>query len=535
MQLNGYSELIKITSGGMSTVYKAEQLSLNRTVAIKFLSAELLFNEEAKTLFNQESLVIAQLDHPNIIHIIDRGLTAKKRPYFVMQYIQGKDIGELAEKGTLTQEAKLILLLQICKGMGFAHKNGVVHRDIKPANILVDNHQHVFILDFGIALLAASGQGEDIFGTPDYMSPEQFKDPKSVTSASDIYSLGVVMYELFTGRLPTAHFDDLIGSMQNIPLPLSQLIVQCLQNEISKRPASADEIELRLLKIMQGSHIEKKQIAEAAKVMDNIRNKFSLLDVIKHTDFGSVYLFEDRTSLKLLVIKKRIQTSAGYQQAKQLKDLLHPNLITILGTSKNDNAFIIVMEYLSGGSLQDRLVRPFSINKFLPIARQICNGMSHAHSHKILHANLRPSNILFDDKGNIKIADFGLDEHYLLNSKETNWYQPTEHVDSSVKRDIYSTGAIFYHMLTGSSVILSKNKISGNDNFLSLPEPIQVLLKHMLEQKDNTHHKSFPQVISELEKIKPEKEIKASKLKAASLLLILLILINIIIFYFMFM
>lgn len=500
MELEGYSELIKITKGGMATVYKAEQLSLNRTVAIKFLSAELLWDQEANTLFDQESLVIAQLDHPNIIHIIDRGVTPRRRPYFVMQYINGHDISQLAEQQPLSLEEKLKILLQICKGMAFAHKNGVIHRDIKPANILIDNEMHVYILDFGIALLASSGHPENIVGTPDYMSPEQFKDPASVTHLSDIFSLGVVMYELFMSELPAAHFDNLAASLTSLSPALSELIAQCLETDPDKRPASADAIGLRLLKIMQGAHIEIKQRAEAVNVMANIKNKFSLLDVIKHTKFGSVYLFEDQDSHQLFVVKKRIKTEAGYQQARKLKHILHPNIIRVLGTSINDNAFIIVMEHLSGGSLQDRLVRRFKQKSFLVIARQICKAMIHAHQHKILHANLRPSNILFNEKNNIVLTDFGLDEHYATSDNETNWYQRTDLSGASVKRDIYSAGAIFYHMLTGTPVILINGKIKSDSAFASLSSPLQSLLEKMLE-KTPTQFQNFKEILSELKVI----------------------------------
>lgn len=531
MQLEGYSELTELTKGGMATVYKAEQLSLNRTVAIKFLSAALLWDKEANTLFDQESLVVAQLDHPNIIHIIDRGLTPNRRPYFVMQYIPGDDLSQLVKKQNLSLDEKLKLLLQICKGMAFAHKNGVIHRDIKPANILVDKEQHVYILDFGIAWLAASGQPENIVGTPDYMSPEQFKDPASVTHLSDIFSLGIVMYELFQGELPTAYFSGLLASMSNLPTALAKLIDQCLQINPALRPASADEVKLRLLKIMQGTHIEKGQQAEAAKVIDNIKDKFSLLDVIKHNAFGTVYLFEDRSTHQLLVIKKRIKTEAGYLQSQILKQILHPNIIKILGTSKNDNAFIIVMEHLSGGSLQDRLIRPYSVKTFLPLAKQICNGMLHAHQHKILHANLRPSNILFDEKNNVKLTDFGLDEHYALSANESSWYQPSELSSATVKRDIYSAGAVFYHMLTGMPVKVNGGKIQKDSQFNKLNADIQTLLKNMLEQETAEHYSSFKQVAEALAMIKitPSYAEKSATKRLIKYVVIGLLLLNVII------
>ncbi|MBT4076174.1 MAG: protein kinase, partial [Gammaproteobacteria bacterium] len=359
MQLEGYSDLAKLTRGGMATVYKAQQDSLDRTVAIKFLSAEFLWDDQAKNFFDQESLVIARLNHPNIIHIIDRGVTVKGRPYFVMDFIQGRELSEVTKQNKLSLNARVQLLLQTCKGMAFAHKNGVVHRDIKPANILIDNEAHVFILDFGIALLEASGQseGEEIVGTPDYMSPEQFSDPQSVSHLSDIYSLGAVMFELFTGKLPAEKLDDLPGSLTALPEVLAELILRCLKTNPEERPESADEVAFSLLKILNGAHLNQSDKNEAKAAIGKASEKFELLDVLNRSRFGAVYLFQDKIRKKMIVVKKRLKTHAGFEQASQLAKIDHKNLARVLGTSKNSNAFIVVMEHLAGGSLQDRLSR----------------------------------------------------------------------------------------------------------------------------------------------------------------------------------
>ena len=196
MQLEGYTDLAQIGRGGMATIYRGHQTSLNRTVAIKFLSSEHLWDHQAQELFDQESLVIAQLSHPNIIHIIDRGFTSGGRPYFVMEFVEGQTLAEKIEQTTMPPLDKVMLSMQICSGLAYAHKNGVIHRDIKPANLLIDREGHLKILDFGIAWLNARGNpnGEEVLGTPDFMSPEQFTTPGSVSPLSDIYSLGAVMY-----------------------------------------------------------------------------------------------------------------------------------------------------------------------------------------------------------------------------------------------------------------------------------------------------------------------------------------------------
>ena len=511
MQIDGYSDLTKLATGGMATVYKACQISLNRTVAIKLLLAEFLWDDEAKTLFDQESLVIAQLNHPNIIHIIDRGLSAKGRPFFVMDYIQGKELGQIIDNKKLDVNAKLNLLIQVCKGMAAAHNNGIIHRDIKPSNILIDANEHVYILDFGIAWLAANGKPENIVGTPDYMSPEQFSSPELVTQQSDFYSLGIIMYEMFTGSLPPGHRENLDGELQSLPTELSSLILKCLESTPNKRPTSADDIHLQLLSIIKGAHLSDTQKLEATTAFKNTDEKFLLLDVIKRDKYGSVFLFENKQNKKLLVLKKRKNSFAGYQEAKLLHDIKHPNIVDIYGISKSTNAFTIAMQHLSGGSLKDRLARPYSLSQFSPIANGICSALKFSHDNEIAHGNLRPSNILFDDNNNIKLTDFGLAEHYTNNANHIDWYQPKDQGCTSKTRDIYSSGAIFYHMLTGELVHLKNKRIQGNTIFETLETGVQDLLRNLIEEDRPDHYHSFDQVIPDLEKLNLHLSIKRSK------------------------
>jgi eukaryotic-like serine/threonine-protein kinase len=530
MQLNGYSNLTKFATGGMATVYKARQDSLNRTVAIKFLSAEFLWDEEAKALFDQESLVIAQLNHPNIIHIIDRGLTQKGRPYFVMDFIQGSDLSEVIEQEKLSLNHKISLLIQICKGMSTAHNNGVIHRDIKPSNLLVDTQNHLHILDFGIAWLAASGKPENIVGTPDYMSPEQFTSPEAVTHLSDIYSLGVIMYEMFFGALPPASTEKLSDSLKNQPDILEKLIAQCLEKQPQHRPATADEVRLRLLTLTKGAHLNQNQKSEANNAINNTQNKFALLDIIKKNEFGAVYLFEDRNRHNLLVIKKRTQSVAGYQQAKMLSQIKHENIIKIHGTSKSKRTFIIVMEHLASGSLQDRLVRKFSLRRFIPVAEAICKALQFAHNENIPHGNLRPSNVLYDKNNSIKISDFGLDEHYSNNNNHKDWYQPNDKGGSAKTRDMYSAGAIFYRMLTGKPVIFSNKRIQETEEFNQLKKPVKNIIRNLMEEDSHNHYQSFDQLLPDLKKVKQEtisiKYVKSGMLKKTLAIIVSLLLIN---------
>ncbi|WP_231878220.1 protein kinase family protein, partial [Oleiphilus sp. HI0117] len=229
---------------------------------------------------------------------------------------------------------------------------------------------------------------------------------------SDVYSLGVVMYELFTSTLPLPNAPPMAQIDANITPALENLIHQCLAVDPAERPQSVEQVRTQLLLAMKGQHIAEEQVNRAGEGLASIQQKFGLLDVMQEDKFGAVYLYEDKSSHKLLVIKKRTSTFTGYREAKMLHSLKHPNLVNILGTSKNDSVFIVVMEYVSGGSLQDRLIEPMGMQMFLNTAVQICRGLAFAHQNRVCHGNLRPSNVLLTSDFQVKLTDFGLDEHY---------------------------------------------------------------------------------------------------------------------------
>ncbi len=200
-----------IGSGGMGTVYRSRRIDreFDQEVAIKVLHR----NIDARHL-KSEQQILAQLDHPNIARLIDAGTTDQDRSYVVMEYIKGAPITEYAGRNQLTIKQRLLLFISLCDAVSFAHKNLIVHRDLKPANILVDEDGNVKLLDFGIAKLLPSNQALTTYLhtqtanrrlTPAYASPEQITG-KLISTSSDVYSLGVILYELLTGKRP---FEDL--------------------------------------------------------------------------------------------------------------------------------------------------------------------------------------------------------------------------------------------------------------------------------------------------------------------------------------
>ncbi len=200
--LPAYDVLAFIAKGGMGAVYKAHQKSLERDVAIKILPREFGEDEAFRKRFEDEAKAMAKLNHPNLISVYDFG-EVDHMPYIVMEFVDGKSLHHSAHGKAIEQKEVARLVTGICEGLAHAHEAGILHRDIKPANILLDGKKRPKIGDFGLARFAEESEGEGIiFGTPDYTAPEVVKRPSAVDTRSDIFSTGVILYELLTGKLP---------------------------------------------------------------------------------------------------------------------------------------------------------------------------------------------------------------------------------------------------------------------------------------------------------------------------------------------
>ncbi|TDI98510.1 MAG: serine/threonine protein kinase, partial [Caldithrix sp.] len=190
--------------GGMGMVYKAEDIKLKRTVALKFLPLEFTRNPEAKTRFMKEAHAAASLDHPRIGTIYEVDETDDGHMYIAMAFYEGETLKDVHARGPIPLKRVIELVLQIANGLASAHEKEITHRDIKPANIMITEDGFVKIVDFGLAKLGDSTKitkSGMAMGTPAYMSPEQVKGTQ-VDHRSDIWSLGIILYELLTRRLP---------------------------------------------------------------------------------------------------------------------------------------------------------------------------------------------------------------------------------------------------------------------------------------------------------------------------------------------
>lgn len=453
--ITGYHLKTTLGTGGMASVYLGTQESLERPVAIKVLNASLIDDPIIQAQFNNESKLIASLQHPNIVQVIDKGVSQQGHPYFVMPYVKSISLNAILKRSDVNATRKIDIAIQICKALTYAHRNGVVHRDIKPGNILVDYEGHVRLVDFGIAgYFTANKNGERdpndnlIMGTDAYMAPEQHAGENNANHLSDIYSLGVVMHQLFFGELPFQYRDLPSSTSANeFADELKPLIQSCLNPTPEKRPPTAEDIRQQLLIIVQGKHLRTNRWSSDSP-QDDIPANYKLLDVLKENPFGATYLVKDPKHKRFLVIKKQRSDHLGNAQIANTKltHIQHAHIARIFGTGKNQRVFINVSEYLAAGSLQDRLTQAFTLGQWITMAQQLFSALACAHAHGILHGNLRPSNILFADNNVIKVSDFGFPAHAYTESD--GWYQLNGE-SVSMHADIYAAGAILFQLLCG--------------------------------------------------------------------------------------
>ena len=254
-------------SGGMGHVYKARQTHLDRLVALKILPPELAVDPRFAERFAREAKALARLNHPNIVQCFDFGRMSREKTsnaedpaheganeyfYLLLEYVDGVNLRQAMASRELSAREALAIVPRLCDALHYAHENGVLHRDIKPENILIDQLGRVKIADFGLARFQKEDEKNPTLtlsgaqlGTAAYMAPEQVERPHDVDHRADIYSLGVVFYEMLTGELPIGRF-SVPSEMSGVDPRLDSVVMRTLEKQRERRFQSADEVQTRV-------------------------------------------------------------------------------------------------------------------------------------------------------------------------------------------------------------------------------------------------------------------------------------------------
>ncbi len=466
----------------MGEVFKAQDLKLGRQVAVKFLSASDSQDAKAKRRLLQEARAASALNHPNIVTIYSIE-EAEGTDFIVMEYVEGETLKSLLQRGPLDLSQLLDLGSQVADGLAAAHTAGLIHRDIKPSNILVTANGQAKILDFGLAKVV---QVEDeklsgeqtlskltrtgmIVGTVAYMSPEQTRG-ELLDFRTDIFSLGCVIYEAATGKIPFSG-PSILSVLHEIatndpPLPssISALMPQGLDPIL--RRAMAKDKNQRYASAMD--------LANALRAL-RFANRYQIVRELGRGGMGVVYLARDPMLDREVAVKvitpDALSTDAVERfkrEARVVAKMDHPAIVNVYDIGEHAGALFFVMPYVPGSSLRALLRdRSLSLGDVIDIGIQVSDALEYSHTKGVIHRDIKPENILVSigetatGGARVRVTDFGLamssTQSHLTKTGmlvgTVSYLSPEQlsQADLDGRSDIYSLGTVLYECLVGEA------------------------------------------------------------------------------------
>ncbi len=461
----GRFELLELLGqGAMGQVHRARDTQLHREVAIKVirLPGELppARLAEIKAAFRREARLAANMAHRGIVQVYDVG-EQDNHPYIVLELLQGLRLSKiLSDRGALSQEYASRVFLELLSAMAYAHRQGIVHLDLKPSNIMILKDGAPRIMDFGIARTFADLRRTDreMHGTPRYMAPEQMSDFHNIDGRADLYSVGVMMLEIFgeTKDWPDASVNPRELNPE-IPEPLAQAIQKCLARRPHERYASMADLGRFLCEFLErcksGPIRQEAPLSEEEAQAALFRERFQIISSIRDDAQCSVALAEHKT-LKRLILIKTCRNAANVNALKTLIKLRHPHVCEIFGMKEDGYKLSVVTEYLNGGTLGERMraagkiAADRAVGYLLPVAE----ALQFAHGYRIRHGHLHPDNVLIDENGAVKVTDFAMPSHC---SGSMQRYSNANIADGYA-RDRFALGVMLFEMLTGEKYVAAR-------------------------------------------------------------------------------
>jgi serine/threonine protein kinase len=469
----------KIGQGGMGEVYKAEDQKLGRLVALKLLPPEAAEDEKAKRRLLQEARAASALNHPNIVTIYSIE-EAEGFTFIAMEYVEGQTLKSIIDKGAMEVSRLIELGAQVSEALGAAHAAGLIHRDIKPSNILVTASGQAKILDFGLAKLtqvtdqSLSGEATMsrltktgmIVGTVAYMSPEQTRG-EILDARTDIFSLGCVLYEAATGRVPSSGPSVLsvLHEIATVDPPAPSTIS-------SSVPQGLDSIIKRaLVKDREQRYSSAAEMAAALRGL-TFANRYQILRELGRGGMGVVYLAYDpvlEREVAIKIIPPELLTPEAIErfkrEARVVAKMDHPAVVGIYDIGEHEGSLFLIMPFAKGSNLRTFLREgSLSLGDVIEIGVQVAEALEYSHSQGVVHRDIKPENILVyrsESEGlRLRVTDFGLavatsTENRLTRTGSfvgTIAYLSPEQLSTKTvdnRSDIYSLGIVLYECLVG--------------------------------------------------------------------------------------
>jgi serine/threonine protein kinase len=485
--LDGRYELDDIVGhDGMTEVYGAHDIRLDRVVAVKILHEDLARDASFQARFRREAQSVASLDHPSIVAVYDTGediATGIPVPYIVLEYVDGRTLRDfLRDYHRLRPVRTLEITEGVLAALDYSHQSGIVHRDIKPGNVMVTRTGDVKVMNFSVTRAPSDDTPTDgVIGTAQYLSPEQARGER-VDARSDLYSTGCLMYELLTGRPPFTGDSPVAIAYQHVrenPAPPSRLNPQLppwadaiVLKAMAKAPAdryqSAAEMRIDIQRVLFGIPLRNRTRTDHPRVLDG---RYELDDIVGHGGMTEVYGAHDIRLDRVVAVKilhEDLARDASFQarfrrEAQSAASLDHPSIVAVYDTGEDmadgNPVPYIVMEYVDGRTVRDLLQAD---RRLLPEgALEIIDGMLGAldcsHQSGIVHRDIKPGNVMVTRNGDIKVMDFGTARGLSSDTGTAEVIGTAQYLSPEQARgervdarsDLYSTGCLMYELLTG--------------------------------------------------------------------------------------
>ncbi len=486
-------EIIEVLqAGGMGVLYRALDSATDREVVLKLMRPDKVLEADLEPRFERETKALGLLQHPNIVALLDSGKEGEDL-FFTIEFVQGRNLGAFLADGVPGLRETLRIGSEICDALQFAHDKGVIHRDIKPDNILLDADARVKVADFGLAKL----QGESkeslaltmsgaVLGTQSYMAPEQGMDSAGVDHRADIFSVGIVLYQMLTGKLPRGKLVP-PSETEGVVKLLDAIVLKATAMDPGNRHQKMSDLarELRGVKVesavstvVRGRPVARKESKSTTEsyipppeevqpwLEDSERRlkQYVLVSNIGSGGMGSVWKAWDTklarwVAIKILTPGDETGIRRFEREAQLAAQLRHPNIASIYEVNQENEINYLVMDYVDGGCIHET---PLLVKEMVRAYVKVCRAVQFAHDRKIIHRDIKPANILLGTNGEPYVTDFGLAKILETDSSlsttgtilGTPVFMPPEQAQGDsesidARSDVYCLGATLYSLLVG--------------------------------------------------------------------------------------
>ncbi|MBX3060655.1 MAG: protein kinase, partial [Anaerolineae bacterium] len=498
--------------GGMGQVYYAWDEALDRPAAIKMLDERYRHHPTYAQRFVQEAKALARWRHEHIVQIYYAGveeIEGESLYYYAMEYVQGVDLAQAMAKYTaegrlMPHDDVLRVGTAVAAALDYAHSGGIIHRDVKPANVLIDTHGRVILSDFGLAMDVAESESGHIVGSPRYTAPEQARKSAAAVAQSDLYSLGIMLYEMLVGRVP---FDDpspTSVAVQHVTQPpppprslnpalntaVSDVLLKALSKAPQDRYRTGHELMENLGRALKGTR------RQTDELLGQQLDEYQLAELLGQGGMARIYRGYDvrlKRNVAIKVIDATYRADVEYRarferEAQAIAQLEHPHIVSLYRYGEVSGLFYMAMQYVDGRDLKTVLAEYRVRGEAMPPAdvsrliHEVGQALDYAHSKGIIHRDIKPSNIMIGQDGRAYLTDFGL---ALLADTETkgeifgtpHYMAPEQAVSSKSavpQSDLYAVGVILYEIFTGCLPFQDA-------------EPLEVAMKHLSEEPPLPH------------------------------------------------